>query len=101
MECRLFSEYLGLDTILAVVCKTYDGVKALETYDKEGCILKSSGLHGLAASIGKNMDGRFNVICLENLRHESLCCFFNDMDVNFLMLCKCIICVFVLQTFCR
>ncbi|KAF6153925.1 hypothetical protein GIB67_023702 [Kingdonia uniflora] len=33
---RLFSEYIGLDTMMAIVCKTLKGVKALETYDKEG-----------------------------------------------------------------
>ncbi|KAH1255669.1 Protein DEFECTIVE IN MERISTEM SILENCING 3 [Glycine max] len=27
---RLFSEYLGVETMLAIVCKTYEGVKALE-----------------------------------------------------------------------
>lgn len=62
---RLLSEYLGLDTMLALVCMTNDGVEALETYDKEGFLSKSSGLHGLGASIGRTMDG---VICLENLR---------------------------------
>ncbi|PKI66805.1 hypothetical protein CRG98_012811 [Punica granatum] len=62
------AEYLGADTMLAVVCKTYEGVKALETYDSEGCIDKSSGLHGLGASVGRPINGRFMVICLENLR---------------------------------
>ncbi|XP_057951576.1 protein DEFECTIVE IN MERISTEM SILENCING 3 isoform X2 [Malania oleifera] len=65
---RLFSEYLGVQTMLAVVCRTSEGMKALETYDKDGFINKSSGLHGLGASIGKLLDGRFLVICLENLR---------------------------------
>ncbi|KAK3034708.1 hypothetical protein RJ639_032661, partial [Escallonia herrerae] len=65
---RLLSEYLGLETMLALVCKTYDGVKALETYDKEGSINRSAGLHGLAASFGRPLDGRFHVFCLENLR---------------------------------
>lgn len=64
----LLSEYLGVDTMLAIVCKTFECVKALETYDKEGHIIKSSGLHGLGASIGRAIDGRFLVICLENLR---------------------------------
>lgn len=68
MENRILSEYLGLDTMLALVCTSYKGVEALETYDKEGFVSKSSGLHGLSASIGKPIDGRFNVICLENLR---------------------------------
>ncbi|GAU51610.1 hypothetical protein TSUD_414420 [Trifolium subterraneum] len=65
---RLFSEYLGVETMLAIVCKTYEGVKALEMYDMEGCINKSVGLHGLGATIGKPLDGRFLVICLESLR---------------------------------
>lgn len=65
---RLLSEYLGIETMLAVVCKTYNGVKALETYEKDGSINKSSGLHGLGTSIGRHLDGRFLVICLENLR---------------------------------
>ncbi|KAH9673611.1 protein DEFECTIVE IN MERISTEM SILENCING 3 [Citrus sinensis] len=55
----LLSEYLGVDTMLAIVCKTFECVKALETYDKEGHIIKSSGLHGLGASIGRAIDGRF------------------------------------------
>lgn len=65
---RLLSEYLGLETMLAIVCKTYDGVKALEFHDNEGCINISSGLHGLASTIGRTLEGRFLVICLENLR---------------------------------
>ncbi|XP_016460859.1 protein DEFECTIVE IN MERISTEM SILENCING 3 isoform X1 [Nicotiana tabacum] len=65
---RLLSDYLGLETMLAVVCKTPDGIKALETYDKEGFINKSSGLYALGASIGRALDARFVVICLGNLR---------------------------------
>lgn len=60
--------------MLAIVCKTYEGVKALEIYDKEGFINKSSGLHGLGASIGRSLEGQFVVICLEYLRQESLSC---------------------------
>ncbi|KAF6162518.1 hypothetical protein GIB67_003064 [Kingdonia uniflora] len=66
--CRLFSEYIGLDTMMAIVCKTLKGVKALETYDKEGRINKSTGLHMLGPSIGRHMDGRYVVIWLEELR---------------------------------
>ncbi|GJN06563.1 hypothetical protein PR202_ga24303 [Eleusine coracana subsp. coracana] len=65
---RILSEYLGMDNMLALVCKTYDSVKGLEKYDKNGFIDKSSGLHGLAHTIGKVLDGRFTVFCLENLR---------------------------------
>ncbi|KAK6155577.1 hypothetical protein DH2020_009825 [Rehmannia glutinosa] len=65
---RLLSEYLGLETMLAVVCKTYEGVKALEGYTKDGSINKGLGIHALAASIEWPLDDRFLVICLESLR---------------------------------
>lgn len=65
---RLLTEYLGMDNMLALVCKTYDGVKGLEKYDKDGIIDKTSGVHGLGRSVGKFLDGRFTVFCLENLR---------------------------------
>ncbi|XP_017973165.1 PREDICTED: protein DEFECTIVE IN MERISTEM SILENCING 3 [Theobroma cacao] len=64
----LFSEYLGVQTMMAIVCKTYESVRALETYNQDGCIDKTSGLHRLGASIGRAIDGRFHVICLESLR---------------------------------
>ncbi|KAE9608865.1 hypothetical protein Lalb_Chr08g0240221 [Lupinus albus] len=67
---RLLSEYLGLEYMLAIVCRTYEGVEALEVYDNEGFINKCSGLHGLGASIGRVLDDRFQVICLESLRHD-------------------------------
>ncbi|XP_073306714.1 protein DEFECTIVE IN MERISTEM SILENCING 3-like isoform X1 [Primulina huaijiensis] len=65
---RLLSEYLGLDTMLALVCKTYEGVKALETYNRQGLIDKSLGLCALGVSGGRPLDGRFRIICLEKLR---------------------------------
>ncbi|XP_047967063.1 protein DEFECTIVE IN MERISTEM SILENCING 3-like isoform X1 [Salvia hispanica] len=65
---RLLAEYLGQDTMLAVVCKTYEGVKALEVYNREGEIDKTRGLHGFAASIDKPLADRFIVICLEDIR---------------------------------
>lgn len=58
--------------MIAIVCKSYEGVRALEKYDNEGMVDKSSGLHGLAMSIGRLIDGRFRVICLENLRLENI-----------------------------
>ncbi|KAL8127011.1 protein DEFECTIVE IN MERISTEM SILENCING 3-like isoform X2 [Apium graveolens] len=61
------SSYLGKTNMLAVVCKTLDTVKAMESYDKEGLVKKNSGIHGLGASIGQTIDGRFCVICLECL----------------------------------
>ncbi|KAI7997359.1 Protein DEFECTIVE IN MERISTEM SILENCING 3 [Camellia lanceoleosa] len=89
---RLLSEYLGIETMLAVVYKTFDGVKALETYENDGSISKSFGLHGLGTSIGRHLDGRFQVICLENLRstHDlttflsyiTSLCFFSTARLN-------------------
>ncbi|CAN4089562.1 unnamed protein product [Withania somnifera] len=64
---RILSDYLGVETMLGVVCKTYAGLKALETYDKDGFINKSSGLHGLGASNGRPLDDQFLVFCLEKL----------------------------------
>ncbi|OEL35052.1 Protein DEFECTIVE IN MERISTEM SILENCING 3 [Dichanthelium oligosanthes] len=66
---RLLAEFLGMDNMLALVCKNSDGVKALEKYDKDGIIDKSSGVHGLGRSVGKFLDERFTVFCLENLRY--------------------------------
>lgn len=70
--------------MLAIVCKTCDGIKALETYDKEGHINKTLGLHGLGASIGKPLDGRFLVICLEKLRFEVKNMFLVKTDASLL-----------------
>lgn len=65
---RLLSEYLGLETMLGIVCKTFDGIKALEKYDGDGKIKDIAGLHGLGSSIGRKIDGRFTAFCLEDLR---------------------------------
>ncbi|XP_050942833.1 protein DEFECTIVE IN MERISTEM SILENCING 3 isoform X1 [Cucumis melo] len=67
----LLSEYLGTETMSAIVCKTYNGVKSLEKYDTDGGINKTSGLHGFGTSLGKTLEGRFNVISLETLRPYS------------------------------
>ncbi|KAL9163120.1 hypothetical protein ABFS82_06G020700 [Erythranthe guttata] len=67
----LLSDYLGLETMLAIVCKTYEGVRAMEEYSKHGSINKGLGIHALAASTGRPLDDRFLVICLENLRPYS------------------------------
>lgn len=68
MVSRLLSEYLGLDNMLALVCMTYDGLKAIVSYDIEGSINKNSGLYGLGTAIGQTLEGRFNVFCLQNIR---------------------------------
>ncbi|KAJ7951315.1 protein DEFECTIVE IN MERISTEM SILENCING 3-like [Quillaja saponaria] len=65
---RMLSEYLGLETMLAIVCRASEGAKTLERYDGEGMINCTAGLHGLGSSIGRRINGRFGVICLEDLR---------------------------------
>ncbi|XP_074359761.1 protein DEFECTIVE IN MERISTEM SILENCING 3-like [Apium graveolens] len=65
---RLLAEYLGKNTMLALVCKNFDGVQAMESCDIEGAVNRNSGLHGLGSSIGRTIDGRFLVICLDHLR---------------------------------
>ncbi|KAH9609220.1 hypothetical protein KSS87_000480 [Heliosperma pusillum] len=55
---RLFSEYLGLPKMLSVVCKTYDGIKSLETYDLDGAVNKFTGIYALGSSVGHSLEGR-------------------------------------------
>ncbi|EXB83888.1 hypothetical protein L484_023495 [Morus notabilis] len=62
---RLLSEYLGMQTMLAIVCRTYEGVKALEKYDEEGNINSTSSLHGAGSSAGKRING-LNLISLDS-----------------------------------
>lgn len=64
----LLSEYLGIDNMLGLVCKTYNCIKDLEIYDNKGIIDKKEGIHRLAGTIGRPLDGRFTVFCLENIR---------------------------------
>lgn len=58
--------------MLAIVCSTNEGVKALEKYDPEGTINSTGGLHGIGSSTGRKINGRFVVICLEDLRQVIL-----------------------------
>lgn len=64
----LLSEYLGIDNMLGLVCKTYNCIKALEIYDNRGIVDKKEGIHRLGESIVQSLDGRFTVFCLENIR---------------------------------
>lgn len=54
--------------MLAIVCRTYEGISALEKYDPEGTVNCYGGLHGIGSSTGRKIIGRFVVICLEDLR---------------------------------
>ncbi|CAI0541725.1 unnamed protein product [Linum tenue] len=82
---RMLSQYLGVETMLAIVCKSYEGVKALETYDREGHINKESGIHGVGASFGTALNGSFSVICLEDLRQESKFLFYRPYCGEFVL----------------
>ncbi|KAJ0231446.1 Protein DEFECTIVE IN MERISTEM SILENCING 3 [Hirschfeldia incana] len=65
---QVLSDYLGTRSMLALVCKDYDSVKGLESYDSQGNVDRNAGLHGLASSIGRTIQGHFDAISLENLR---------------------------------
>ncbi|KAG2326853.1 hypothetical protein Bca4012_035758 [Brassica carinata] len=65
---QVLSDYLGTRSMLALVCKDYDSVKGLESYDSQGNVDRTAGLHGLGSSIGRTVEGHFDAISLENLR---------------------------------
>jgi hypothetical protein len=58
--------------MLGLVCNTYNCIKDLEIYDNKGIINKKEGIHRLAGTIGRPLDGRFTVFCLENIRCHSI-----------------------------
>ncbi|CAN0922576.1 Structural maintenance of chromosomes flexible hinge domain-containing protein GMI1 [Linum grandiflorum] len=65
---RVLAEYLGEDQMLAVVCRSFrDAITTLEKYTENGDIDYEYGVHAEAAALGRSTNGRFNVICLEDL----------------------------------
>lgn len=62
------SEYLGKENMLAIVCKSRKGVEQLEMHDPTGKLIPLSGIHGIANLQQRHIDGRFRVICLEDVR---------------------------------
>ncbi|XP_021977542.1 structural maintenance of chromosomes flexible hinge domain-containing protein GMI1 [Helianthus annuus] len=64
---RLFAEYLG-DQMLAVVCKHYEDVRLLESYQKNGKLNPDFALHMFAKELGQSIDGRYLVLCIEDIR---------------------------------
>lgn len=77
LKSKSLSFYIGLETTLAVVCKTHNGVKALETFGMQGLMNKRSCFYGAEASIGRPLDHWYIIICRENLRFEVMmmsCC---------------------------
>lgn len=64
---RIFAEFLG-DQMLAVVCKSYKDLNLLERYEQNGSIKHDRGLRQLAPEVGTFLNGRYLVLCLENIR---------------------------------
>ena len=69
----MFSQFLGEDNMLAIVCKSYEAASRLEYYDEAGKIDHQQAVHGAAATLGINISRRFPVICLEDIRCRFLC----------------------------
>lgn len=65
---RILAEYLGEDQMLAVVCKSFAAASALEKYEQNGEVDCGHALHAKASALGKSINGRFLVMCLENIR---------------------------------
>nr|XP_018675545.1 PREDICTED: uncharacterized protein LOC103968942 isoform X3 [Musa acuminata subsp. malaccensis] len=65
---RMFSQFLGEDNMLAIVCKSYEAASRMEYYDEAGKIDHQQAVHGAAATLGINISRRFPVICLEDIR---------------------------------
>ncbi|XP_030933131.1 structural maintenance of chromosomes flexible hinge domain-containing protein GMI1 [Quercus lobata] len=68
---RILAEYLGEDQMLAVVCRSFVTASALENYEQNGEVDCGQALHAAAAARGNSINGRFLVICLEDLRPYS------------------------------
>ncbi|KAK9122146.1 hypothetical protein Syun_019763 [Stephania yunnanensis] len=52
LSSKIFSEYLGLDHMLAIVCKSNESIKHLEPYDRKGKSARAVGFMGLLAAGG-------------------------------------------------
>lgn len=66
--CRILSEYLGEDQMLAVVCRSFAAAVALEKYEHNGEVDSRHALYAAAAKLGRSINGRFLVIGLEDIR---------------------------------
>ncbi|XP_057848763.2 structural maintenance of chromosomes flexible hinge domain-containing protein GMI1 isoform X1 [Cryptomeria japonica] len=61
------SEYLGKENMMAIVCKSRKGLEQLETRNLAGKIIPSFGIYNIAHRQNRRIDGRFRVICLEDI----------------------------------
>lgn len=65
---RILAEYLGEDQLFAVVCRSSEAARELEYYNQDGEVNYNLGLRAEAAALGKSINDRFLVICLEDVR---------------------------------
>lgn len=65
---RMLAQFLGEDQMVAVVCRSYESACDLERYKDDGSIDDRYALHAKAASMGRSINDRFLVLCLEELR---------------------------------
>ncbi|GLT63657.1 hypothetical protein SLA2020_362030 [Shorea laevis] len=68
---RILAEFLGEEQMLAVVCKSLAATDNLEKHAQNGEVDLEYGLHARAAALGKSINGRFLVLCLEGVRPYS------------------------------
>ncbi|XP_062074870.1 protein DEFECTIVE IN MERISTEM SILENCING 3-like [Humulus lupulus] len=64
---RILSKYLGADQMLAVVARSFETAILLEKYKQTGEVDRCHGLHVEAAILDKFIDGRFIVMCFDNI----------------------------------
>lgn len=65
--CRILSEYLGLDQILAVVTRSFEAANVLQKYTQnEGDYSDARLAEGVA--LLKSIKDGFTVFCLEDIR---------------------------------
>jgi hypothetical protein len=64
----MLAEYLGEDKMLAVICRSFDTARSLESYKESGEIDYESALHAKAAALGKAIRKRFLIICFKDIR---------------------------------
>ncbi|BBN16608.1 structural maintenance of chromosomes flexible hinge domain-containing protein 1 [Marchantia polymorpha subsp. ruderalis] len=65
---RALFEFLGVPTLLLMVCRTQRGVNALEEYDRNNNIDVTKGLHGFARSKMTTLSRRFECLALSDTR---------------------------------
>ncbi|XP_062104327.1 structural maintenance of chromosomes flexible hinge domain-containing protein GMI1-like [Humulus lupulus] len=65
---RILSEYLGADQMLVVVVRSFETVVLLERYKQTGEVDRSHAIREEAAILDKSINGRFLVICFDNIR---------------------------------